>query len=146
MRPCPFRRLHPAFDAAARENRGIIRCDDFHPAGARVTGTHPIGPQERCPIVPADPAVWANCHHPHLVRTTPSICADVIFGRDNGRFHRSALRSALRTLDQFIVRWAQRKYKRLKGHTKRAWDWLRRLQARQPNPFAHWLMESQVGR
>jgi group II intron reverse transcriptase/maturase len=54
-----------------------------------------------------------------------------------GRFHRSALRSALRTLDQFIVRWAQRKYKRLKGHTKRAWDWLRRLQARQPNLFAH---------
>jgi hypothetical protein len=63
-----------------------------------------------------------------------------------GRFHRSALRSALRTLDQFIVRWAQRKYKRLKGHTKRAWDWLRRLQARQPNLFAHWLTESQVGR
>ena len=63
-----------------------------------------------------------------------------------GRFHRSALRSALRTLDQFIVRWAQRKYKRLRGHTKRAWDWLRRLQARQPNLFAHWLTESPVGR
>jgi hypothetical protein len=63
-----------------------------------------------------------------------------------GRFHRSALRSALRTLDQFIVRWAQRKYKRLKGHTKRAWDWLRGLQARQPTLFAHWLMESKVGR
>jgi len=30
-----------------------------------------------------------------------------------GRFHRSALRGALRTLDSFIVRWAQRKYKRL---------------------------------
>jgi hypothetical protein len=29
-----------------------------------------------------------------------------------GRFHRSALRVALRTLDSFIVRWAQRKYKR----------------------------------
>ena len=63
-----------------------------------------------------------------------------------GRFHRSALRSALRTLDQFIVRWAQRKYKRLRGHTKRAWDWLRRLQARQPNLFAHWRTESPVGR
>jgi len=49
-----------------------------------------------------------------------------------GRFHRSALRGALRTLDSFIVRWAQRKYKRLRGHTKQAWDWLRRLQARQP--------------
>ena len=38
------------------------------------------------------------------------------------RFHRSALLRALRTLDSFIVRWAQRKYKRLGGHTKRAWD------------------------
>ncbi|MGB5083185.1 MAG: group II intron reverse transcriptase/maturase [Methylocystis silviterrae] len=63
-----------------------------------------------------------------------------------GRFHRSALRRALRTLDSFIERWAQRKYKRLRGHTKRAWDWLRGVQSRQPDLFAHWSRESQVGR
>ena len=63
-----------------------------------------------------------------------------------GRFHRSALRGALRTLDSFIVRWAQRKYQRLRGHTKRAWDWLRGIQSRQPNLFAHWPKESPVGR
>jgi group II intron reverse transcriptase/maturase len=63
-----------------------------------------------------------------------------------GRFHRSALRGALRTVDQFIVRWAQRKYKRLRGHTKRTWDWLRGVRSRQPQLFAHWLGESQVGR
>ena len=63
-----------------------------------------------------------------------------------GRFYRSALSAALRTLDAFIVRWAQRKYKRLKGRTKRAWDWLRGIQSRQPNLFAHWLRESLVGR
>jgi RNA-directed DNA polymerase len=63
-----------------------------------------------------------------------------------GRFHRSALRGALRTVDQFIVRWAQRKYKRLRGHTKRTWDWLRGVHSRQPQLFAHWLGESQVGR
>ena len=57
-----------------------------------------------------------------------------------GRFHRSALRGALRTLDSFIVRWAQRKYKRLRGHTKRAWDWLRGVKSRQPDLFAHWLI------
>jgi len=56
-----------------------------------------------------------------------------------GRFHRSVLRDVLRTLDHFIVRWAQRKYKRLKGHKKRAWEWLRRVKARQPHLFAHWL-------
>ena len=63
-----------------------------------------------------------------------------------GRFHRSAVLRALRTLDSFIVRWAQRKYKRLRGHTKRAWDWLRGVQSRQPNLFAHWHKESLVGR
>lgn len=63
-----------------------------------------------------------------------------------GRFHRSALSGALRTLNSFIVRWAQRKYKRLRGHTMQAWDWLRRLQARQPALFAHWTMEPTVGR
>ena len=35
-----------------------------------------------------------------------------------GVFIRSALRSALRTVDPFIVRWAQRKYKRLQGTRK----------------------------
>ena len=63
-----------------------------------------------------------------------------------GRFHRSALRGALRTLDSFIVRWAQRKYKRLRGHTKRAWDWLRGVKSRQPDLFAHWLIRAPVGR
>jgi len=63
-----------------------------------------------------------------------------------GRFHRSALRGALRTLDSFIVRWAQRKYKRLRGRLMRAWDWLRRLQVRQPALFAHWVTASAVGR
>jgi group II intron reverse transcriptase/maturase len=63
-----------------------------------------------------------------------------------GRFHRSALSGALRTLNSFIVRWAQRKYKRLRGHGMRAWEWLRGLQARQPTLFAHWLSEFAVGR
>jgi group II intron reverse transcriptase/maturase len=47
-----------------------------------------------------------------------------------GRFHRSA----------------QRKYKRLRGHTKRAWDWLRGVKSRQPDLFAHWLIGAPVGR
>ena len=63
-----------------------------------------------------------------------------------GQFHRSALLDALRTLDEFIVRWAQRKYRRLRGHTKRAWDWLRGVQSRQPHLFAHWHKGTQVGR
>lgn len=62
------------------------------------------------------------------------------------RFYPSALRTALRTLDRFLVRWAQRKYKRLRGHTKRAWGWLMSIRARQPRLFAHWVPLSAVGR
>jgi group II intron reverse transcriptase/maturase len=62
-----------------------------------------------------------------------------------GRFHPTALRRALRTVDNFLVRWAKRKYKRLRDHPKRAWGWLRRVQARQPNLFAHWTRLSTVG-
>jgi hypothetical protein len=63
-----------------------------------------------------------------------------------GRFHPSALCRALRTLDPFLVRWAQRKYRRLRGRYMRAWDWLRRVQTRQPRLFAHWISEATVGR
>ena len=62
-----------------------------------------------------------------------------------GRFLPSALHRALRTLDRFLVRWAQRKYRRLKGHRMRAWDWLNRLQSRQPALFPHWSLVATVG-
>jgi len=55
-----------------------------------------------------------------------------------GLFHPSALQQALRTLDFHLVRWAQRKYKRLRGHVTRAWRWLRELRRRTPALFPHW--------
>jgi hypothetical protein len=63
-----------------------------------------------------------------------------------GRFYPSALQSALRTLDAFLVRWAQRKYKRLKGRNAKAWAWLTRLRTRQPTLFPHWRLVSAVER
>jgi hypothetical protein len=63
-----------------------------------------------------------------------------------GRFHASALRRAVRTLDACLVRWAQRQYQRLRAHKGQAWDWLRRICARQPDLFAHWTLASTVGR
>ena len=63
-----------------------------------------------------------------------------------GRFYPSAVQRALHTLDAYLVRWAQRKYKRLKRHKSRAWDWLTRLQSRQPTLFPHWNVAAAVGR
>ena len=79
-----------------------------------------------------------------LARWTRPVLAGWV--RYYGRFHPSVLCGALRTLDKFLVRWAQRKYKRLRGRYLRAWDWLRRVRARQPHLFAHWLSEGTVGR
>ena len=55
-----------------------------------------------------------------------------------GRFYKSALYPALRCLDRRLVIWATRKYKRFRGHRRRASQWLIRIARRQPNLFAHW--------
>ena len=55
-----------------------------------------------------------------------------------GEFRSSTLYRALRPLDQHLVQWARRKYKRLAQHTDRAWDWLKGLQTREPRLFPHW--------
>lgn len=55
-----------------------------------------------------------------------------------GRFYKSALYPALRCLDRRLVIWATRKYKRFRGHRRRASQWLERIARRQPNLFAHW--------
>lgn len=68
------------------------------------------------------------------------------WARYYARFYPSKLREALRTLDRFLIRWAQRKYKRLRRHYLQAWEWLHRLKAKQPTLFAHWHPELAVGR
>jgi len=54
-----------------------------------------------------------------------------------GRFYRSALNGLLRRISTYLVRWARRKYKRLRAF-KRARKWWDGLTARQPALFAHW--------
>lgn len=55
-----------------------------------------------------------------------------------GEFRRSTLYRALRPLDQHLVLWARRKYKRFAKHIHRAWEWLKGLQSREPRLFPHW--------
>jgi len=55
-----------------------------------------------------------------------------------GRYYKSALYPTLRELDRRLVRWATRKYKRLRRHRRRAEHWLLRIAKRQPGLFAHW--------
>jgi len=57
-----------------------------------------------------------------------------------GSFYKSALYPTLRHLNRTLVRWATRKFKRLRGHRRRAEHWLGRIANRQPELFPHWKM------
>jgi RNA-directed DNA polymerase len=55
-----------------------------------------------------------------------------------GRFYKSELYPVLRPINDRLVRWAQRKYKRLRRHPTRARSLLANVARREPRLFAHW--------
>lgn len=54
------------------------------------------------------------------------------------RFRGSEFQPIADYIDRSLVRWAMRKYKRLRGHKQRAFAWLDRLKRRSPALFPHW--------
>jgi group II intron reverse transcriptase/maturase len=60
-----------------------------------------------------------------------------------GRFYRTRLVQTLRRIDEYLVRWAMRKYKRLRKHPTRTWGLLAKISKREPELFAHWTMGAQ---
>lgn len=57
-----------------------------------------------------------------------------------GRFYRSMVCQVLRLINFDLVRWARRKYRRLRGHQGRARVWLAKVARREPTLFAHWCL------
>jgi group II intron reverse transcriptase/maturase len=55
-----------------------------------------------------------------------------------GRFYRSKCAQVLRHLNDALVRWACRKYRRFRRRERAAAHWLGRVAQRQPGLFAHW--------
>jgi len=55
-----------------------------------------------------------------------------------GAYYKTALRPLLQRINRYLVRWAQRKYKRFRGHQRRATHWLRRIARCESNLFPHW--------
>ncbi len=55
-----------------------------------------------------------------------------------GRFYRTELIRTLRRINKYLVRWAMRKFKRLRGHLTRTWRFLKAIARREPALFAHW--------
>jgi group II intron reverse transcriptase/maturase len=59
-------------------------------------------------------------------------------------FYTSALCRLYDHLDRKLVRWAQRKYRKLAGKPTRAREWLTKVISRQPRLFVHWLANGKV--
>jgi RNA-directed DNA polymerase len=55
-----------------------------------------------------------------------------------GVFYPTELIQSLRRINDYLVRWAMRKYKRLRRHHRRAWRFLASVERREPALFAHW--------
>jgi RNA-directed DNA polymerase len=57
-----------------------------------------------------------------------------------GRFYKSGMYSIYLHLNQALVCWAMRKYKKLKTHKLLAHQWLGRIARKEPELFVHWQM------
>jgi group II intron reverse transcriptase/maturase len=55
-----------------------------------------------------------------------------------GRFYRTELIQTLKLINYYLMRWAMRKYKRLRGHPTRAARFLTAVAERDRSLFAHW--------
>lgn len=55
-----------------------------------------------------------------------------------GCYNQSALSSIFRHFNRVHVKWAMRKYKKLKGRKRRAYNLIQKININNPNLFAHW--------
>jgi len=57
-----------------------------------------------------------------------------------GQYYKSALYPTFVNLNRILARWAMRKYKKVKRHSRRAMHWLGRIARQRPEMFGHWQM------
>lgn len=81
-----------------------------------------------------------NVHSDKTLDEIASFINPIVHGWCNyyGRFYKSWLYRSLRRINEYLVRWARRKFKRLRTSARRAWRWLHDVQRRARGLFAHW--------
>ncbi len=57
-----------------------------------------------------------------------------------GSFYKTEMRKLYDYFNQRLVTWARRKYRKLKRHKRRGFQWLYRVANKQPWLFYHWRM------
>src|ERR1700690_2976001 len=63
-----------------------------------------------------------------------------------GHFYREQLRATLMRIDAYLIRWARRKFKRLRGRSRGTKQWLARVRRVRPTLFPHWQVFNVGGR
>jgi hypothetical protein len=53
-------------------------------------------------------------------------------------FYKTQLRPTLKRIDAYVIKWARRKFKRMRHQTKGARDWFDRFRRANPKLLAHW--------
>ncbi len=84
---------------------------------------------------------WASHHRTDIsLRDLAEIYNPYIQGWLNyyGHFYREQLRPILQRIDAYVIRWARRKFKRLRRRSKGARAWLSQVRRTNPTLFAHW--------
>jgi RNA-directed DNA polymerase len=56
------------------------------------------------------------------------------------KYYKSSLYLVLWRINLKLIRWAMQKYKRLRGHQRKAGYWLGGIARKEPNLFCHWMM------
>lgn len=56
-----------------------------------------------------------------------------------GEFYKSKLTQTLEKVEQLLIKWARRKYKKLRLRLNAAIEWLKQIRKTQPKLFAHWV-------
>jgi group II intron reverse transcriptase/maturase len=130
--PREFDFLGYTFKARSAQNRRGQVFSNFLPAvsakataamRARMRGWHLIG--------------WSAKSLDEVLREIKPVVQGWV--RYYGAFRPWSLYRALQPLDHHLVRWAKRKFKRLRRRTARAWDWLNGVRSRAPQLFPHWV-------
>jgi RNA-directed DNA polymerase len=55
-----------------------------------------------------------------------------------GKFYGSALQKIFKMFNQILLRWAMKRYKKLRGKWMKAWNWLSQIALENKELFAHW--------
>ena len=115
---------------STRNRRGIL-----------FTGFNPAVSQKAAKAIRATIRDW------RLARMSP-YTMEYIAGKINatvrgwidyyGAFFKSVLKDLLEVINEHLIRWMMRKYRRFRGHWIRSWRWLKKFARQNSGLFVHW--------